>query len=63
MPKPTTIRIKPRAGVALAGIPAAGADVPAELAEEWIAAKLATRVTPTPVKPATPAPKSSTTEG
>lgn len=39
-----TIRIKPRKGVILAGIPATGADVPAELAEEWLAAKLATRV-------------------
>jgi hypothetical protein len=41
---PKTIRIKPRRGVILAGNPATGADVPAELAEEWIAARLATRV-------------------
>lgn len=50
-----TVRIKPRKGVQLAGIPAAGADVAPELAEEWIAAKLVTRVTPPRQSPTTPA--------
>ena len=48
-----TIRIKPVAGIILAGIPTDGADVPAALAEEWIAAKLARRVDE-PKKPAKP---------
>lgn len=39
-----TIRIKPRKGVELAGIPAAGADVPEALGQEWLAAKLVTRI-------------------
>lgn len=37
-----TVRVKPRKGVELAGIPAAGADVAPELAEEWRAARLVT---------------------
>lgn len=51
-------KIKPRKGVQLAGIPAAGADVPAELAQEWISAGLATKTTPakrSPAKPSAPA--------
>lgn len=38
------MRIKPRPGVVLPGIPSAGADVPAELGREWIEAGLATAV-------------------
>lgn len=54
-----TIRIKPRRGVQLAGIPAAGADVPAALGREWIQAKLATEQKPK----ATTKPASRPTEG
>ena len=55
--KPKTLRIKPRPGVILAGLPAAGADVDAELAQEWIDGHLAVRVKepdPTPAAPKTP---------
>lgn len=34
---PRTAYVKPRPGIILAGIPASGADVPLELAAEWIA--------------------------
>lgn len=43
-----TIRVKPVKGVELAGIPAAGADVPEETAQEWLRARLVTRAAPTP---------------
>lgn len=45
------MQIKPRPGVILAGIPATGADVPAPLAREWIAARLAVEVKPDKPKP------------
>lgn len=47
-----TIRIRPKPGVQLAGIPAEGAEVDLELANEWLDAGLVTRVS----KPK-PAPK------
>lgn len=37
-----TVFVKPRGGVVLAGIPAAGAEVPEALAREWIEARLVT---------------------
>jgi hypothetical protein len=52
----TTIRIKPRKGIVLAGIPAVGADVDAALAREWLAAGLVTAVKPAPARAATSAP-------
>lgn len=47
------MKIRPRKGIELAGVPASGADVPADLAREWIDAGLATAVT-SPKRPKTP---------
>jgi hypothetical protein len=51
------IRVKPRAGIILAGIPAAGADVPTKLAREWLDNGLVTEITEDEPKkkPASPA--------
>jgi len=42
-----TVLVRPRRGLILAGIPRNGAEISAELAEDWIAAQLVERV-PTP---------------
>lgn len=44
--EPALVFIKPRPGIILAGIPAAGASVNAGLAKEWIRTGLAVRATP-----------------
>jgi hypothetical protein len=46
----TTIKVRPRSGIILAGIPAAGAEVDAALAREWLDAGLVTRVSDHPPK-------------
>ena len=53
-----TTRVKPRAGIILAGIPSKGADVEDKLAKEWLEAGLAVLVDepkPKPSKPVIPA--------
>jgi hypothetical protein len=42
----TTKKVRPRAGIILAGIPTKGADVDAALADEWIANGLVVEVKP-----------------
>jgi hypothetical protein len=44
----STIKVRPRPGVILAGIPAAGTAVERTLAEEWLAAGLVVRAKDTP---------------
>lgn len=55
-----TIKIKPRGGFILAGIPADGTDVDEDLGREWIRNGLAVEIKKerkeTKPKPATPAP-------
>ena len=46
-----TIRVKPKKGVLLAGLPADGGDVEIELAEEWLEAGLVEKVPKKPAKP------------
>lgn len=50
-----TVRVKPRHGLILAGVPIGGADLPRALAEEWIADRLVVAV-PTPSIEAKPRP-------
>lgn len=57
------MKIRPKPGVQLAGIPADGADVPAELATEWLTAGLVTRVNPPKPKTSRPAPATTPKEG
>jgi hypothetical protein len=41
-----TIRVRPRTGIILPGIPRKGASIPRALAEEWIADRLVVRLEP-----------------
>lgn len=54
----STVRVRPRTGIILAGVPATGADIDSALAAEWLANGLVTRVDPPkpqPKQPGTPA--------
>jgi hypothetical protein len=53
-----TVLVKPARGLILAGIPSSGAEIPADLAETWIADQLVVRVEPE--KPAPPEKKPAT---
>ena len=56
MSKTDTVRVRPRPGIILAGIPAEGTDVDKDLADEWVRNGLVVRVKPErEAKPVTPA--------